>query len=1416
MNKNKLTKKMISLLCAILLTFSTILTYLPSEVFASADTTPPTDFTEISWTDFTGLSYQTYTAPNPDGTPNAKGNYSGGLNRTLLNSDIVIGKGVDIRYAGAEGWNGLRINVVADSSMSYLSLESNGFGTVTSGNEYLKLYPASELNTDTVVDKQFNLKISTEISGNSYTFGVWVNNVMLGGYITMEANSGVTGNYVGFYAYEAPQGNVTLAEATLEVPDEPVIPEPILPPTDFTEISWTDFAGLAYQEYVAPNPDGAPNAKGAYSAGLNKTILNGDIVIGKGVDIRYAGAEGWNGLRINVVADSSMSYLSLESNGFGTVTSGNEYLKLYPASELNTDTVVDKQFNLKISTEISGNSYTFGVWVNNVMLGGYITMEANSGVTGNYVGFYAYEAPQGNVTLAEATLEVPDEPVIPEPILPPTDFTEISWTDFAGLAYQEYVAPNPDGTPNAKGTYAESLNRTLLNGNIIMGYDVDMRYAGSNGWAGLIIRTLTDGTLYVENSTYDTAYNGTYQPSDYGLTSFIDEEFNLKISTEIDGNNYTFGIWVNDIMLGDYFTLTETADAEKGSVVGFYHRGSSKNITLLEVPEDNPPIDPDEPTTLPPTDFTEISWTDFSGLAYQEYVAPNPDGTPNAKGTYAESLNRTLLNGNIIMGYDVDMRYAGSNGWAGLIIRTLTDGTLYVENSTYDTAYNGTYQPSDYGLTSFIDEEFNLKISTEIDGNNYTFGIWVNDIMLGDYFTLTETADAEKGSVVGFYHRGSSKNITLLEVESETPPVDPDEPDVPVIPDEPDEPILPPTDLTELGWTDFTGFDYQEYPAKAGDLASKGTYLDTLNGTLLNGDIIFGAGTDMRYAGNDGWQGLIIFVMSDGSLNIDAGTFGTVYNKVYYASDYGLTSFANTEFNLKISTEIDGDDYTFGVWVNDQMLGDYFTLAKGECITGSTIGLYDRGSGNGFELIGEPVAEEPILPPTTFTELAWSSFGLQCKEFPAIAGNLATKGIYQGDLHQTLLSGDITFGSGTDFRYGGNDGWQGFLIIANPDGTLSIENGTFGTAFGKTFMPADFGLESFVGTEFNLKISTEINGDKYTFGIWVNDQMLGNYLTLAKGECNTGTAIGLYDRGTGNSITLSGEPIKEVDSSASLKPDSSLKEITFSSFGMEDADFTDINVLTFCSFGSYYDLVKGKTLDGTLFHGKVKFSENGDTELRIGGTTSAWLGLRITGIIDGSIMLTEAEQNAPEKQFTYLFSPYLAGCELVGEWLDLKLSIQFVDHDGDGAKDDVKLGFWFNDVLYQNEFIYLVDYVQHMGSYMSVYSYNANSHISIRSVEVDDTIDLGMFGFDDSFRSYFKDAVKETVKGKPLGVTAEYDTVDYTYNTKGEAADNNTDDKVDVEQTKTLPIGMIAVVGTGLLLVLLLCMLLLARKKKIK
>ena len=53
----------------------------------------------------------------------------------------------------------------------------------------------------------------------------------------------------------------------------------------------------------------------------------------------------------------------------------------------------------------------------------------------------------------------------------------------------------------------------------------------------------------------------------------------------------------------------------------------------------------------------------------------------------------------------------------------------------------------------------------------------------------------------------------------------------------------------------------------------------------------------------------------------------------------------------------------------------------------------------------------------------------------------------------------------------------------------------------------------------------------------------------------------------------------------------------------------------------------------------------------------------------------------------------------------MKVSIQYVDNDGDGTKNDVKVGMWFNDKLYENKYIYLKDYANlgySMGTWMTI------------------------------------------------------------------------------------------------------------------
>ena len=111
--------------------------------------------------------------------------------------------------------------------------------------------------------------------------------------------------------------------------------------------------------------------------------------------------------------------------------------------------------------------------------------------------------------------------------------------------------------------------------------------------------------------------------------------------------------------------------------------------------------------------------------------------------------------------------------------------------------------------------------------------------------------------------------------------------------------------------------------------------------------------------------------------------------------------------------------------------------------------------------------------------------------------------------------------------------------------------------------------------------------------------------------------------------------------------------------------------------------------------------------------------------------------------------PNATGTTLVGEAFDLKMSINYVDSDGDGTADDVQLGLWFNDVLYKNKFLELQDVAPTLGSMMSIYSPYEGRYVQVVSTEVDNNADLSIFGFDRNYEDYLDRT------GKPRTVRTE-------------------------------------------------------------
>ena len=173
--------------------------------------------------------------------------------------------------------------------------------------------------------------------------------------------------------------------------------------------------------------------------------------------------------------------------------------------------------------------------------------------------------------------------------------------------------------------------------------------------------------------------------------------------------------------------------------------------------------------------------------------------------------------------------------------------------------------------------------------------------------------------------------------------------------------------------------------------------------------------------------------------------------------------------------------------------------------------------------------------------------------------------------------------------------------------------------------------------------------------------------------------------------------------------------ITLGNFGIKDGTYTKA-----MKKGSY-----ALSMHKKVFSVDIEFSKDVGEDFRYGGKADGWHGLRFWS--DKTCIYMEDVDGRSEQ---YTFIPLIAGTTLVGEEFNLKISTEYVDCDADGEKDDVKLGVWFNNKLYDNEYIYLKDYKKMLGKNIGVYSSNEIAYITVKSVAgIETGIDYTIFGF---------------------------------------------------------------------------------------
>lgn len=172
-------------------------------------------------------------------------------------------------------------------------------------------------------------------------------------------------------------------------------------------------------------------------------------------------------------------------------------------------------------------------------------------------------------------------------------------------------------------------------------------------------------------------------------------------------------------------------------------------------------------------------------------------------------------------------------------------------------------------------------------------------------------------------------------------------------------------------------------------------------------------------------------------------------------------------------------------------------------------------------------------------------------------------------------------------------------------------------------------------------------------------------------------------------------------------------EITFHDFSSSAASGTvsdgpyRYNNGTFAITGYLADGFANKTFMGT-----VNFTEQASTFIGFGGLSDAWGGVRLYTKNGGLYFMST------DKYFTEVEIDLSKANVSLGKDMELKLTFEVSDQDGDEKEDDVRFWLYFNDVLYGNAPIAQgIDSAKYVGKYFGIYSNSEKSSVTVASSE---------------------------------------------------------------------------------------------------
>ncbi len=557
-----------------------------------------------------------------------------------------------------------------------------------------------------------------------------------------------------------------------------------------------------------------------------------------------------------------------------------------------------------------------------------------------------------------------------------------------------------------------------------------------------------------------------------------------------------------------------------------------------------------------------------------------------------------------------------------------------------------------------------------------------------------------------------------------------------------------------------------------------GTFVGSMISTQLKGRMMLsGSGTYMLNYGSTAtvkegdreWyiSGLRIQIKSSGQFWFIPGTrLGGSYLNEPDASGDNSQSYASgmpigKEFDISFNTipwDWDGDgaatDGKIEIRINDKLLQNHYVIIKDMC--SESVSLVNRFSmlaaGNFTTGTTAIAIESEVQDVSRLRKVELEDFGLANGECIKQVHNSVGPTTLLNTLMEVNLSVEEST-AGSQIHYAvplDKGGWYGtkFNIL---NATITVAN-TDNSIIGGTIAASEVDRTTFFGDSFKLGLSLEkmdFHGDGKSddarLGVWIDGKLLRNYYYVDKiDEVGTGMSVFSYltaEEAYANTVSIT--DVKEEKSQFAKQ------------LGLSDVNASGAaaGVYGYGSGNPEETLMHPKTtaektgsLDGAIFSTNVRFSKEG-VKLFYGCPSEKLMGWHCIRIgSDGNAAETFSVGYA-DKTLATLHAG-VAGVKLFENTYKLSISTKYVDSDGDDLFDDLEVGVWFNDVLYNNTYFYVDSVTSELNPNIAVYSEKSNGHIVLGNYTQQMATEITHCADD---YAYFADGVAVTVNGKVQG-----------------------------------------------------------------